>query len=96
MDLLYEPLVKSSKASIPLEFYSFLDSCQKRDINRPAHTIYNEDNWCSKAMNIVHCIHHDMWPNSANTFITRHNPTNWSSNSKLENIQNQGCDVVPV
>ena len=70
MDLLYEPLVISSKASCPLDFHSFLDSCQKMDINGPAHTIYNEDNWCNKTMDIVDCIHYDMWPNSANSFIT--------------------------
>ena len=37
-----------------------------------------------------------MWTNSANSFITRRKPNNWPSNSMLENIQSQGCDVVPV
>ena len=38
----------------------------------------------------MYCIHYDMWPHSAHSFITR------PSNSILENIQSQGCDVAPV
>jgi hypothetical protein len=37
-----------------------------------------------------------MWPNSANSFISRRKPKNWPSNSLLENIKSQGCDVAPV
>ena len=40
--------------------------------------------------------HYDMWPTSANSFITRRKPNNWPSNSMLENIKSQGCDVAPV
>jgi hypothetical protein len=41
-------------------------------------------------------IHYDMWPNSANSFITRRKANNWPSNRILEYIQSQGCDVAPV
>ena len=44
----------------------------------------------------MYCIHYDMWPKSANSFISRRKPNNWPSNSMLENIKCQGCDVVPV
>jgi hypothetical protein len=37
-----------------------------------------------------------IWPNSANSFITRRKSHDFPSNSIIGNIQSQGCDVVPV
>ena len=50
----------------------------------------------TKKNDIVQCFHYDTWPNSPNSFITRRKPNNWPSNSMLQNIKNQGCDVVPL
>ena len=47
-------------------------------------------------IDFVECIHYDIWPNSANSFITRRKPNNWPSNSIIGNIQSQWCDVVSV
>ena len=92
MDLFYDQLIKSSKK---LDRFSTL--CQTREINGPAHTIHTKDllGYITKS-DIVYCIHYDMWPNAANSFITRSKPNNWPSNSMLENIKIQGCDVAPV
>jgi hypothetical protein len=54
---------------------------------------YNGD---TRKSDSVFCIHYDMWPNSTISFITRRKPNNWPSNSMLENIKSQGCDVAPV
>jgi hypothetical protein len=65
--------------------------------NGPAYTIHYKDNTeLAEAMNTVYCITYDVWPNSANSFITRCKQNNWPSNSMLVNIQSQGCDVLPV
>jgi len=93
----YDTLFKSSSKSIPSEIQRLVDACQKREINGPAHA--NHIQVCiGQIMRTDHvfCIHYDKWPNSANSFITRHRPNNWPSDSMLENIQGQGCDVVPV
>ena len=92
MDILYEPLVESLG---DCQTYIFHD--QKSAMNGPAYTLHNKDNRVIvKTMDIVYCIDLDMWPNSAISFITRRKPNNWPSNSMLENIQSQGCDVAPV
>jgi hypothetical protein len=97
MDIVYEPLVKTLETSIPVDFQVCISHDQKSDMNGPAYTIHNKDNRViGKTTDIVHCIHLDMWPNSANSFITRRKPNNWPSNSMLENIQSQGCDIAPV
>ena len=99
MNILNEPLDKSSHyyTSIPFAFHQIFDACQKRDINGSTLTRYsnNKSRYTVKT-DIVYFIHHDMWTNSASSFITRRKPNNWPSNSMLENIKSQGCDVVPV
>jgi len=98
MDSFYKRIIaKSSNNFIPVEEDRFLDSCETIDINGPAHTIHcdNYGGFTIKTDNVF-CIHYDTWPKSAKSFITRRKPNNWPSNSMLENIQRQGCDVVPV
>ena len=70
---------------------------REREIHGPAHTIYKTDFMGNiSKFDYVYCIHYDMWPNSANSFITRLKPNNWPSNSRIENIKRNGCDVAPV
>ena len=65
MDILYEPLVKTLKTSILVDFQACIFHDQKNDRNGPAYAIHNKDNRViGKTMDIVHCIHLDMWPNS--------------------------------
>ena len=93
MDSCYDQLVKLMKLNIRFS----PPYHQHIDVNGPAHTIYNEDfSGHTKTTDAVYCFHYDRWPNSANSFITRHKPNNWPANSMLEHIQSQGCDVVPV
>ena len=68
----------------------------KRDLSELALTrhINNKSGYTVKT-DIVYCIHDDMCPNSANSFITRRKPTNWPSTSMLENIKSEGCNIVP-
>ena len=74
-----------------------LDPCDKKDKSGHAHTLHNKDYWEPTTKTyIVECIHYDIWPNSANSFITRRKPSNWPSNSMLENIKSQWCDVALV
>jgi hypothetical protein len=91
-DLFSDALVISLKMFDP-----FSPPCQNREINGPACTIQAKDIIGNTRKNDhVYCIHYDKWPKSANPFITRSKPNNWPSNSMLENIQSQGCDVAPV
>ena len=101
MDILYEPLVKSPKTyflgEFKFKFQTYIFCDQKMDKNGPAYTIHYKGNAeLAEAVYTVYCISYDMWPNSANSFITRRRPNNWPSNSMLVNIQSQGCDVVPI
>ena len=96
MDWLIDGLLKLSKASVPINFHSYLDVMKKCDTHGPAHTFYDDYVMRNRALDAVWCIHYDAWPNSANSFITRRRPNNWPSNSMLENIKGQGCDVAPV
>jgi hypothetical protein len=91
-DLFYQKPVKSLN-----KFHRFSPPCHKKEINGPANTLYKKNaiGAISKTDH-VYCIHYDMWPNSANSFITRRNTNNWPSNSMLEHIKSQGCDVAPV
>jgi hypothetical protein len=90
-------VTKPSKASIPNDFDAFVDICQKRDINGPAHTLHHKHRTgITKTTDIVYCIQYDTWPDCAKSFITRRRPINWPSNSLLENNQSQACDVVPI
>jgi hypothetical protein len=97
MEVFNQPTAKGRQDSIKLEVDQILELCEKRDINGPAHTNYfgNRIGFITK-IDIVHGIHHDLWPNSAYSFITRRKPNNWPSNSMLENIKSQGYDVAPV
>ena len=70
IDSFYDQLVKSSK-----KFDPFSPPCQKREINGPAHNIHKTDFiGHTRKTDYVYCIHYDMWPNSANSFITRREP----------------------
>jgi hypothetical protein len=90
-------MTKPSKSSIPNDFDTVLDACQKRDINGPAHTLHHTTrSGITRTMDVVYCIPYDMWPDSANSFITRRKPNNWPSKSMLKDIKSQGSDVVPV
>ena len=97
MGLVYEQCIKQMKGGIiPIKLDRPLDR-QQIYINGPAHTIYSKNNeGLINTWDTVYCIHYHMWPNSANSFITRRKPHNWPSNSIIGNIQSQGCDVVPV
>jgi hypothetical protein len=91
-DLFYEQHVKAFR-----EFDPFPPPCQQIEINGPANTIYQIDSVGNIGkFDHVYCIHYDMWPNSANSFITRRKPNNWPSNSMIEHIKSQGCHVAPV
>ena len=91
-DSFYEKSVRSLK-----KFNRFYPPCEKIEIKGPAHTFYRRDALGQiDKIDHVYCIHYDMWPNSANSFITRRKTNHWPSNSILENIQSQGCDVAPV
>ena len=97
MDVLYKQLVTPSEDYIPYKFSRLLDSCDKININGPAHTIHNKDiEELTKTVDIVYCIHCDLWPTSATSLITRRKPNNWPANRMVEYIQSQGYDVVPV
>jgi hypothetical protein len=89
--------MKDNKLYLPHSIIMDLFHDQLVKINGPAHTIHIKDllGYSTKSDN-VYCIHYDMWPNSATSFITRSKPNNWPSNSMLENIKIQGCDVAPV
>jgi hypothetical protein len=79
------------------EVRRFIDTLTEKHINGPAQTNHlKSDNGFITKIDCVFCIHYDMWPNSAKSFISRRRPNNWPSNSMLENIQSQGCDVAPV
>jgi hypothetical protein len=81
--------------SIPLEFDRSLN--QQININGPAQTVHNDEyRGLSETIDHVYCVHYDMWPNAANSFITRYKPNNWPSNSMVKHILSQGCDVAPV
>jgi hypothetical protein len=74
-----------------------LGPCQKGDITGPADAVYRKQRGrTTKNIDFVECIHYDIWPNSANSSITRRRPNNWTSNITIGNIKCQGCDVVPV
>jgi hypothetical protein len=46
--------------------------CAKSDINGPAQTVHFGHKLMQTAkIDAVHCIHHDLWPNSAYSFISR-------------------------
>jgi hypothetical protein len=93
MDSLYKKTGEDS--IIPIEMHPMLETYQQ--INGPSRTFYNKlYKGRVQPEDMVHCIHYDVWPNSANLFITRSKPNNWPSNSMLKNIQSQGCDVVPI
>ena len=80
-----------------MPFLSRQGPFQKGDRTRPAHRIHHKI--CRRVTtttDIVECIHYGIWPNSANSFITRRKSHDWPSNSIIGNIQRQGCDVVPV
>ena len=95
MGALYKEITKASKYSILYELDRSL--YQQIYVNGPAYTIHNKDDrGLPKAIDIVYCMHYDMWPKSANLFISRRKPNNWPSNSMLENFKSQGCDVAPV
>ena len=98
MGSLYEELVKQMKGCIiRIKLDRSLDTWQQIYINGPAHTLHSKYNeGITKRVDLVYCIHYDMWPKSANSFITRRKPNNWPSNSILENIQSKGCDIAPV
>ena len=86
MDSLYKHIIKPMKDYIiPIELDRSLDICQQIYINGPAHTVYNTDHrWLTKTVDTVYCIYYDVWPNSANWFITRRKPNNWPSNSMFK------------
>ena len=89
--------IQKRPIKLPKELNRLFDSSKKRYINGPACKIYYENNrGFTQTTDTVYCIHYDVWPNSANLFIIRRKPNNWPSNSMLENIKRQGCDVVPV
>ena len=92
IDSLYNRLFK------PLKNYDgFSFPSTKKKINGPALAIDIKDfKGETTETDNVHCIHYDMWPNSANSFITRCKPNNWPSNSMLEDIKRQGCEVASV
>jgi hypothetical protein len=89
-------LMKTGEDAItPIEMHPVLETCLQ--INGPSHTLHNKRyRGRVKPVDMVHCIHYDVWPNSANSFITRRKPNNWPSNCMIKNIQSQGCDVAPV
>ena len=98
MDEFYKQLAKPMKdCIIPFKWTRAIDPCQPIYINGPAYTVYRKnDRGLITNVDIVYCIHYDVWPNPAISFITRCKPNNWPSNSMIENIKSQGCDVVPV
>jgi hypothetical protein len=96
MDYSYKQVKIMRDTFISSELEHSQDICQGIYINGPAHTIDNKEKGLTKQEDTVCCIHYDVWPNSANSFITRRKPNNWPSNSMVENIQSQKCDVVPV
>ena len=74
-----------------------LGQYQKGNRTGPAHAVRNKNcRGTTTKTDIVECIHYDIWPNSANSFITRLKPHNWPSNKIIWNIQSQGCDVAHV
>ena len=88
---------KPSTSSIPNNFDTLLDACQKRDLNGPAHTLHHKTrSGITQTMDAVYSNPYDTWPDSANSFITMSKPNNWPSKSMLDDIKSQGCDVVPV
>jgi hypothetical protein len=90
-------MTKPSQSSIPNDFDTLLDARQKGDINGPAHTLHSKtQSGITRTTDVVNTISYDTWPDSANSFITRHKPNNWPSKSMLKDIKRQGCDVVPV
>ena len=53
-------LTKSTKSSIENDFDTFLDACQKTDINGPAHTLHHENRTgITQTMDDVYCIQYD-------------------------------------
>ena len=72
------------KSSDDYRSFALSDSCPKRDINGPAHSVYGRDLWgYTIKTDSVYYIHYDTWPNSANSFLTRRKPSNWPSNNTL-------------
>ena len=99
MNSLYELPYTTSKyyTGIPFEFHRIFKECFKKDINGLPLTSHRNDNsGYTITTDCVYYIHHDMWPNSANSFITRRKPNNWPSKSMLENIQSQRCDIASI
>jgi hypothetical protein len=72
MDSTYDQLTKIMKKNA-----RFSPPWQTIDINGPAHTIHKKDFiGHTRTTDVVFCFHYDMWPNSANFFITRRKPNN--------------------
>ena len=85
------------QTKLPKMLGRLFDSSPIREIHGPAITTHHTENTdLTHTNDNVYCIHYDAWPKSANLFITRRKPNNWPSNSMLENIKSQGCDVVAV
>jgi hypothetical protein len=53
-------MTKPSKSSIPNDFDTLLDACQKRDINGPAHTLHlKTHSGITQTMDAVYSIPYD-------------------------------------
>jgi hypothetical protein len=73
MDSLYKKTGEDS--IIPIEMHPMLETYQQ--INEPSRSFYNKlYKGRVQSVDMVHCIHYDVWPNSANLFITRSKPNN--------------------
>ena len=94
--ILNNPNEQLSKTVIPPDLSLCYDAWKKADIHGPAHRYDIDGAKCKTTYDNVGCIHYDVWPNSANSFITRRKQNNWPSNSMLANIKSQCCDVAPV
>ena len=96
-DYFHEELVQSVGDIFPYNVTTIMDERQIREVNGAAHAAsYYYHNRLLANMDRVFCIHHDMWPNSANSFIIRDKPNKWPSKGMLENIKSQGYDVAAV
>ena len=74
-DYLHEELGQSLGDHFPFDFTIIMDSRQIREVSGAAHTSsYIYHNMLTGKMDRVFCIHHNMWPNSANSFIIRDKP----------------------
>ncbi|CAC5390603.1 unnamed protein product [Mytilus coruscus] len=79
------------KTSISV-FMHFLKSLFQFEPHGPAMSTST----CGEDFDLVYCIKSINWPNIASEWVLRKRKYGWPSQEMIQNIQSQGCQLVPV